>query len=384
MTKLTMDQVLPVVRDLVALKSENPGCGEAGVAEYVRDFFGKLDVPVTLVPIDEGRYNVVARMRGSGQAEPLAFTGHMDVVPVSGTERAKWKTDPYQPTVVDGKLFGRGATDMKGGLGAAMAAMRAIREEGLTPPGDILLIATVDEEALMLGSKAIAKTDRLSDVKQLVVCEPTDMQIICSGRGRSWADVRVIGESGHAGIENNGNNAIMQAMKLIGALKAGQHRVKFVPHPQLGNFFWQVTVIHGGVEPAVVPDSCVVTVDTRPIPGQTCDGVWDVFFEILNELKQDRDFDAEVEILERREPWETPVEDELVKKAEAALALENLPVEYGSANYTTDGCVFVKLGIREIIVGPGSISRAHKDNEWVDTAQLAQAANVYYDLMMGV
>lgn len=380
--RIPREQVVPVVEDLIRLDSQNPGSDESLVTEYIRDYMDKLGVPVTLIPVTDRRVNLVARIPGSGQAEPIAFTGHMDVVPVNEAELSRWETPPFEPTYRDGKLFGRGSTDMKGGLGAAMAAMGALRRRGVTPPGDVLLIATVDEEDMMRGAKTLIGTDLLRDVRDLVVCEPTDMKIICSGRGRSWADVTLVGRSGHASIENNGNNAILQAMELIRALREEQHRVPFTPHPQLGNFFWQVTVIHGGVEPAMVPDTCVATVDTRPVPGQTCAEIWDKFFELVAELEKTRPgFRAETKIIEVREPWETPRTDPLVLRAERCFTELGLPIGFDSANYTTDGCVFSRIGVKSIIIGPGHIAQAHRENEWVDPEQLVQAANVYYALM---
>lgn len=375
--------VLPIVEDLVRIKSENPGCDEYGVTEYIKRFMEDISIPVELVRVDDRRFNVVARMKGAGKMPPIAFTGHMDVVPVNPNELQRWKTQPYEPKVIEGYLYGRGSADMKGGLGAAMAAMRTVKERGEIPPGDVLLIATVDEEALMRGAKALIQTNLFDDVKELIVCEPTDLKIVVSGRGRSWAEVTLHGESAHASIENNGNNAIMQAVALITKCKESQHRVSFTPHPQLGNFFWQTTMIQGGIEPAIVPDTCVITVDTRPVPGQTNKEIWNVFRELLKELEQEyKGFSVTMDIIEEREPWEVDVESPLVKRVKRCCEELYLPADYDSANYTTDGCYFSKHGMQTVVFGPGSIAQAHKENEYVSISQLGKAANFYYALMM--
>lgn len=378
---LHVEQVVNIVSELIKRPSFNPGGDEYEVAQYIKQFMEELQIPVQLVPISDRRFNVIARLPGAGNAAPLMFTGHMDVVPVNDTEQKKWHTDPFVPEQKDGQLFGRGSADMKGGLGAAMAAMQAIRQQGLTPPGDIILVGTVDEEATMQGAKAIIKTDLLKDVHHLVICEPSDMQLMCCCRGRTWADITLLGESGHASIEGNGNNAIVQATKLIQALP--QEKIPFTPHPLFGNAFWQATVIHGGVEPAMVPDNCVVTVDARLVPGQKCTNIWSQMEQVLAKLhQQDPRFVAEMKIIEQRDPWETPLEHALVHLAQDCYHTLHLPIKYGGASYTTDGSVFMHLGMDMIIIGPGDIALAHRQNESVPILQLEQAAQLYYAMMM--
>lgn len=374
-------QVTHIVSELVKRPSVNPGGDEYEVAQYIKNFMEELQIPVQFVSISERRFNVIARLKGAGKAAPLMFTGHMDVVPVNDTERKKWHTEPFIPEQKDGQLFGRGTADMKGGIGAAMAAMQAICQQGLTPPGDILFVGTVDEEATMQGAKAIIKTDLLKDVRHLVICEPSDLHLMCCCRGRTWADITLLGESGHASIEGNGNNAIVHASNLVQAL--GQTKIPFTLHSLLGNPFWQATVIHGGVEPAMVPDNCTVTVDARLVPGQKCTNIWSQMQQLLTDLhERNPKFVAEMEIIEQREPWETPLEHPLVQLAQTSYQAIGLPLEYDGASYTTDGSVFTHLGMEMIIIGPGNIALAHRHNESVPLIQMEQAAQLYYTMMM--
>lgn len=378
---ISQKQVVDIVSKLIEQPSYNPGSDEYGVSEYIKSFMEKLDIEVTLVPIVERRTNVIARLKGDGSAAPLAFTGHMDVVPVNDTELQKWITKPFVPNLIDGQLYGRGAADMKGGLGAAMAAMQAIRLQGIVPPGDVLLIATVDEEDVMRGAKELITTNLLDDVKHLVICEPSDMQLMCCCRGRTWADITLLGESGHASIQGNGNNTIVHAATLIQALDSVS--LPCMPHPLLGNVFWQSTVIHGGVEPAMVPDTCVVTVDARLIPGTSSSDIWDAMHQLLERLHAENNkFEATVNIIEEREAWETPVDHPLTQLAIHSYKAIQLPVTYGGASYTTDGAYLGKLGMNMIIIGPGDIALAHRHNEAVPVIQLQQAAELYYQMIL--
>ncbi len=378
---IAKEDVVKIVNKLIEQPSINPGGDEYGVSEYIRQFMEELDIEVTMVPISERRMNVVARLKGDGTAAPLGFTGHMDIVPVSDTERQKWDTDPFVPEIIDGKLYGRGSCDMKGGIGAVMAAMKTIRQQGITPPGDIVLIATVDEEDVMRGAKALLQSDVLSDVKNLVICEPSDMTLTCSCRGRTWADVKLLGESGHASIKGNGNNTIVHAATLIKALDTVNF--EYAPHPLLGDVFWQTTVIAGGVEPAIIPDTCVVTVDARLIPGCSSSAIWTTMEQLLKQLHDENNkFEAVVDVIEEREAWETPIDHPLAVLAKDGYQTAQLPLQYGGASYTTDGAHLCKLGMDMIIIGPGDITYAHRHNEFVPVDQLQQAAEVYYQMMV--
>ncbi len=378
---ISKDQVVEIVSKLIEQPSFIPGSDEFGVSEYIRTFMEDLDIEVTLVPISERRMNVVARLKGDGRAASIGFTGHMDVVPISDTELNKWNTDPFVPKVINDNLYGRGSCDMKGGLGAAMAAMQAIRQQGITPPGDIVLIATVDEEDIMRGSKALIASDVLNDVKNLVICEPSDMNLMCCCRGRTWADIKLVGDSGHASIQGHGNNTIVHAATLIKALDTVQ--LPFTPHPLLENAFWQANVIHGGVEPAMIPDTCIVTVDARLVPGLSCPETWAVMQQLLDRLHAENNkFEATMEVLEEREAWETPVDDPLVLLAKDSFEALQLPLHYGGCPGTTDGSHLIKLGMKMVIIGPGDAAVCHRQNEYVSTTHLQQAAEIYYHMML--
>lgn len=379
--KLDKNSVLEIVNELIARPSINPGGDEYEVAQYIKTFMEQLEIPVTVLPISERRFNIIARIKGSGEAEPIAFTGHMDVVPVSETELEKWNSNPFQPYIKDGILYGRGAADMKGGLGAAMAAMRHIKQQQIVPPGDVVLIATVDEEDTMRGAKAFLQTDLLQDIKNLVICEPSDMKLMFCSKGRTWADITVTGESGHASIQGNGNNAIMQAMKLMQAVEKAE--IPFSQHEYLGNFFWQIPVIHGGIEPAMVPDTCVVTVDARLVPGQRTDEIWAHLERILERLCQkSADFHASVEIIEKREPWETSLECGLAALAKQCCQDTGIEEQYAGFIATTDGTVFTPLHMDMLIMGPGSLGQCHQQNESVAVEELQQAAEFYLTMML--
>ena len=380
-THIKTADVVEVVSKLVSFQSYNPGSDEYDIANYIKQFMENLNIPVQLVPISDRRFNVIARLKGQGKAKPILFCGHMDVVPVNETEREKWNTDPYTPSIIGDELYGRGSADMKGGVGAAMVAMKALHDEGVVPPGDVLFCGTVDEEAVMLGAKALLQSDILKDVKHMVICEPSEMKLFCCCRGRTWADVKVLGESGHASIEGVGNNAITHAIKFVNEINSTKFSIP--AHEILGNVFWQVTMIDGGLEPAIIPDTCYVTVDARLIPNTHSEYIWEQVRKILSRMhEEDPRFNAELHIIESREAFECDTALPLVALARQSFETVNIPIEYGGASYTTDGAHLGKLDMDMIIIGPGNIATAHRQNEHVPIDQLKQAAEAYYQMMI--
>ncbi|MGI6552182.1 MAG: M20 family metallopeptidase [Bacillota bacterium] len=375
------DELIKVVQDLVKIKSINPPGEEAEVAEYVRDYMQARDVPTEICEISPNRYNVVSRLKGQGNGPALIFTGHMDVVSISEEERKRWIVEPFSGEIRGGYLYGRGSVDMKAGLGAAMVALGSLSKQGLIPRSDILLVATVDEEDLMRGAKALIETDLLSGASHVVVCEPTNMHLATCSRGRTWAEVNVAGETAHASREGAGINAINRAVLLINRML--NYSIPHQKHPVLGGSFWQATMIKGGIEPAIIPDSCSIIVDARLVPGQTPDDIWGHMQEIINDLgKEVPGFAADIKIVEKREPWETPDDDVLVCKLTDACQKADLPVERIGFLGTTDGTVFRRAGMEAVIIGPGDLALAHKENERVLISQLIKACEVYYLTML--
>jgi len=376
------DEVVKVVRDLVRIPSINPHGTEREVADYIIRYMESKGIETTIQEVFPERYNVVSRLKGQGTASPILFTGHMDVVPVSSDELKKWKTDPFAAEIQDGFLYGRGSADMKGGLGAAMVAMATLAEHKIQPHGDIILAATVDEEDLMRGVKALIKTSLVSDVKRMVVCEPSNMEIATVCRGRTWAEVKVEGQSAHASIRGAGINAIDRAVMLMNRMKT--YEIPYEKHEVLGDSFWQVTLINGGVETAIIPDFCTITVDGRLVPGQLSVDMWNEMEKLINSLKVETpDFNAKIKVIEEREPWEISKQDEFVKVVANACSAIGLPINYSGFAGTTDGTFLRGLGIEGVIFGPGQIANnIHKENERVSIGQLIQAAQIYAMTML--
>ena len=311
----------------------------------------------------------------------MVFSGHMDVVPVSKETEHEWKFPPFSGTVSEGHIWGRGACDMKGGIAAALAAAEILAEQQITPPGDIMFALTVDEEDLMRGAKQLAALDVLHDAGSIIVCDTSHMRAEIACKGRTWAEVKIIGKSAHASIEGAGVNAIYKAMDFIQRVK--QYPIPYTEHPSAGKFFLNVNLINGGTEPAMVPDRCVLTVDARLVPGQNARVVWEKVQELIDTMHQeDSDFQAEIKVIEEREAWETDEDSALLRNLYQISDILNYEIKTGAEVGTTDATFLKKEGIDVIIFGPGKTEEIHCVDERIEIAELEQAVRFYLGLML--
>ena len=373
------ERLVNTTRDLVKIASINPPGLETEVGTYLVNFFREAAIEVRMIPMEGNRFNVVARLPGMDSTTSLAFTGHMDVVPVSEKESLRWDTPPFSGEIKDGFICGRGSADMKGGLASAMVAMAQIVQRGITPQRDIYLIATVDEEDGMKGSKALLQEPFLDTVSLLVVCEPTGQKACIAGKGRTYGNIRITGQTGH-GSQGKGHNAIDFARKLLNKMEETQFP-EFEGTP-FGDSFWQPMVINAGVEPCVVPDELELRVDARLVPDHKTESIWKKMQEILDGLKVENEgYEARVEIIDQREGWK--MSDDAPAVLQLRKVFEDLEIPFETTFFagTTDGSIFRKKGIDCIILGPGDLNRVHKENERVEIRELTDSCQIYFEMM---
>ena len=383
--KFDTDETIALAQKMIQIPSIDPPGNEAAMSEFVKDYLECAGIEVEAIAVDgldESRKNIIARIPGSGEAAPLIFSGHMDVVPVTEKERESWICDPFIGEVHDdGFLYGRGSSDMKGGLAGILTAMRFLKACQIVPPGDIILAASVDEENLMRGAKAMVQYPQLQAAKGIIVCEGTGLELIADSRGRTWAEVVFEGKSAHASLKGAGNNAIVHALKFADRLL--KHSIPFEYHELLGEFFWQINVIHGGVEPAMVPDQCVLTVDARLVPGITPERVWSEVQLLLDQLhEEDENCVGYIHVLEAREPWATDMESPVVDLVRNSYEALQIPMGRRGQKGTTDGTFLRRIGIDTVMVGPGDSKYNHRANEKVSVQFVRDAARLYLTMML--
>lgn len=361
--------------DLVSLNSINPdlvpgAAGEEQIAQFIAGWLERRGLDVRLEYPAQHRPNVIATAYGTGGGKTLLLNGHLDTVGAAGMEH------PFEPVVAGGKLYGRGAYDMKGGLAACMLAVVAAREKRLR--GDVVFTAVVDEEYASLGTSMLL--DRIQ-ADGAIVAEFTDLHLVTANRGFVVVEIETAGVAAHGSRPDLGIDAIAKMGAVLTELEALNRELLAHPtHPKLGSGSLHASLIDGGREVSTYPEKCKLTYERRTIPGETAAHVQAEAQTILDRLASaDPSFHATVRQTLSRQPMETPPEAgilEAVRTASEAV-LGYTPEESGVL-YWTDAALLSEAGVPSVLFGPKGAG-AHAREEWVDLESVNRCAEVYLE-----
>ena len=376
---MSTPSVVEILSHLVRINSVNPaygGPGEGELGEWVRRFFAARGIEVRDQEVWPGRLNIVACLPGRDRTRRVILEAHLDTVSVQGMTIA-----PFEPRIADGRLYGRGACDTKGGLAAMMHAVAAVRADGLVPPCDIWLAAVVDEEFSFRGVTRLCEG---LAAQAAIVAEPTSLRAVVASKGVLRWRIRVQGKAAHSGKPHLGINAINHMARVILALEDDHHRLAGKLHPLLGPATCNVGVIRGGVQVNFVPNDCVIEVDRRLLPGETPAAVLAHTQSLIDALQaRHTTLRAVMEPpMLTDEPLETAVESEVVRLATTLLAERGLDAEPCGVPFGSDASKLSRQGVPSIVFGPGSIDQAHGAVEYVDLAEVETAAAFYRDFIL--
>jgi acetylornithine deacetylase/succinyl-diaminopimelate desuccinylase-like protein len=365
--------LVELTTSLVRAAGQNPPGEEAATVGVLAEAAAGLGLDVVETAVEPGRNNVRVTLDGGG-GPGLLLLGHTDVVPVGDG----WTTDPFGGVVRDGRIYGRGASDMKGGLAASLAALAALRGVGLSGP--VELAALVDEEETGKGILAyVSSVER--PFLGCVTAEPTDLQTIIGARGASYLRVEVHGKACHAGNPGDGANAIYGAAAVVAEIERLHTELAQRPHPLLGPATWSVGQIQGGTGGSIVPAECVMVADRRLLPGESTDAVLDDLRRRVAGLRlADRGLTVDLAMPMEMPAFQTPADCELARATDAALADACGPgLQLGGWTAACDGGYVARdLGVPVVVLGPGSATtQAHRADESVAISELLVAARTY-------
>ena len=361
-----------LLADLVAIDSVNPAlvpgaAGEAEIAAYVAAWTEERGLEVTVVDEPPGRPSVVAVARGTGGGASLMLNAHTDTVGVAGM------TGPHDPQVRDGRLYGRGAYDMKGGLAAIMIAGATAAAEGRLA-GDLVVTAVADEEHASEGVQAVL---RRFSADACVVTEPTQLRACVAHKGFVWAELETRGRAAHGSRPDLGVDAIAGMGPVLAQIAAVQARLDDAPHPLLGPASLHASVIGGGQELSSYPARCVLGLERRTLPGEGVEEVRDELEGLLARAREaDPRLETELRVGLRREPFEVAPEAEVVRVLRAAgeAVLGAAPAIVGDHPWM-DAAFTAAAGIPTVVFGPGGAG-AHAVEEFGDLRSVEQCAAV--------
>ena len=368
-----MSDVAELTGRLVEIESINPdvvagGSGELGLARFVAEWCERAELETTLTELRPGRANVVAAARGSGGGRSLMLNAHLDTVGVDGM------TDPFVPRIEAGRLYGRGAQDMKGSLAACMLAAADAKRRRLC--GDVIVTAVADEELASIGTQAIAAT---LSADAAIVTEPTDLRLAVAHRGFVHLEVEVTGRAAHGSRPDVGIDAIAKMGRVLVGIEELDRGLRAHPsHDRLGSGSVHASLIEGGQEYSSYPARCLLQAERRTIPGETVELAEREIREIVSVARGgDPDFSADVRVVASREPFEVGDDAELVDVVRrSAASVTGAEPEVVGVSYWADSALLAVAGIPTVLFGPRG-EGAHAEVEWVDVGDLERCVEIY-------
>ena len=385
-----MSEVLNLLKKLVSIPSVNPmGRDVSGpeffetrLTEFLVQSLEETGILYERIEIAPGRSNILARLDSDQNTKTVLLDAHQDTVPVDGMT-----IDPFDPVERDGRLYGRGSCDVKGGLAAMFVAFARLAKERPPNRPHVILSLTCDEEATSLGINHLTDswsgsqpTYRLCPKRPdvAIVAEPTSLNIVVAHRGATRWKLHTTGRACHSSRPNEGINAIYRMAKVVGCL---EEYARWLPdsrpaHPLCGPATLSVGRIDGGSSVNVVPDSCTIEVDRRIIPGEDR---FAVIEDLATYLRERLDFDVQHDPPYCASP---PLNDDLNGNLAQQLmrSITDVvgPRQVLGVPYGTHASRIARAGVPAVVFGPGDIAQAHTKDEWIDITQLEQSSEIYY------
>ena len=363
---MPQDPCLSLLRELIAIDSVNPTLvagakGEGEIAGAVAAHMRRLGLDVELHEAAPGRPNVVGVLEARQPGPTLMLCGHLDTVGVEGMEA------PFDPVERDGRMYGRGSQDMKGGVAAMIDAVRLVAARGLSR-GRIIVAAVVDEEFASIGADALVAQWQ-ADLA--VVTEPTDLQIGVAHKGFVWFEVETRGRAAHGSRPHDGRDAIMRMGRVLHRLEALDRALQSrAPHPLTGTGSLHASIIEGGQELSSYPARCLLQMERRTVIGESSEQARGEVDEILAALRRDDpEFEAQAQVTFARSPYEIPSGHVLPALLSGVLSSMGHAVKQVGMSFWTDAAILGDAGIPTVLFGPGGAG-LHGRQEYVTVADV--------------
>ncbi len=374
------EKAIRLLAEFIRLETVNPPGHEKIGAEFLAAELRDFGLDPTISDLGSGRANVTAVLRGSGKTKSLIYNGHIDVVPVGEVE---WTHPPFSGEVVNGRLYGRGSSDMKSGVAAMLIAIGILaqqgKEYGKKLRGDLIFSAVADEEVRGCGASHFVAEGGVENAGAVIFSEPTGFKAYTSEKGVYWVEIETIGKTAHGAMPHLGRNAILDMQTVIEEVM--KIPLPGAPDPKQGNATLNIGTIKGGVSANVVPDSCKVNIDLRLPPGLDPESVFQEFRDAVKRAElNSKGLKARITATGERVPVATSPESSIVRTV-IELCREMLDIHQApipTPGYATDASIFCRdRDLPFVIIGPGREELAHKPDEYVLVEDYLKAIDFY-------
>ncbi len=357
-----------LTRELVRFDTINPPGQERACVAYLASQLRDAGFDVAFHDLAEDRTNLVARLPGGERRAPLCFSGHVDTVPLGN---APWSHDPHGGEIADGKLWGRGSSDMKSGVAAFVTASLRIARRVRSDAGLVLVITAGEERGCEGAFHLLGLGSALGQAGAFVVAEPTSNRPVVGHKGALWLEARTRGVTAHGSMPEQGVNAVYRAARAVCELAEVRFGVE--AHPLLGAPTLNVGRIQGGLNINSVPDECVIGIDIRTVPGQAHREIRDNLAARLGDDVELRSIvDVEGIWTDPEHPW---IQEVLGTVADVTGARS----QPGGVPYFTDGSALARAypDAPGLVLGPGEAELAHQTDEFCRVDRIEEAVEIY-------
>ena len=365
------EETIRFLKELISIPTVDPPGNEMEAARAVQQKLSAEGIPCRIYDLGDGRANLVARMKGFGEKPALVFSAHFDTIAV---DESQWSLPPFGGEIRDGRLYGRGATDMKSGLVSMVCAAIDIKRRGIDLAGDLVLAFSAAENSSGIGAVELTRCGELTGAGAMLISEPTSLKIFIAEKGALWLRAKAKGTSGHGAFvadwRADYGNAIVRMARFISRLDHIDLEVP--PHPHLDLPTINVGKIRGGVSAPIIPGSCSLEMDIRMVPGMSPEDVAEKIRKIGGEH-------IDIEIMDFKPPVVTSEEDPFVRLCTRVCenVLERKP-EITGVPYYSDATVFAPaLKIPIVIIGPGEVGHSGIADEYVHIENVFQTNRIF-------
>jgi succinyl-diaminopimelate desuccinylase len=377
--RIDENRLLGFASDLARTSSENPPGNEIQVANLLEARMREIGLKVDCYDFKPGRPNLIGT-QDFGKGHSVMFDGHMDTVPAGN--RDLWSVGPFSGEMIDGRLYGRGTADMKCSIAAWLSALEAVKGAGMELKGKVLTCLVSDEEVSGLGTEDILSRGYFADMA--VVGEPTGLTLHIAHKGVIRWRLTTLGKAGHISSPEEGVNAIQKMAKVCHMLDRYSRHLKKRKHKLLGYPTISVGTIRGGEKDNIIPARCEVSVDRRLMPGEEPEQAETELIELLEAMKKkDKDFEYMLERYVLLQASEIEPDEEVVSiLGRSVKKVTGRKARIEGFDATCEMVHLVKMGIPTVIFGAGSLSQAHRADEYVNVEEIIAAAKIYAEFIV--